>query len=105
MESDVVGQNILQALADLPHIRSNSGGDLVNLVTGDVISRHADDDGLDYGTIVVRRPGGQPDMVPGHHYLEEQAVVAARQANAADDDEAGRKGHELLERLRAKHHF
>jgi hypothetical protein len=44
-------------------------------------------------------------MVPGHHYLEEQAVVAARQANAADEDEAGRKGHELLERLRAKHHF
>jgi hypothetical protein len=105
METDVVGRNIFEALADLPHIRPGGNGELVNVVTSDVISRHVDDDGLDYGTIIVHRQGGQPDMVRGHHYLEEQAILAARQAGSADDDEADRKGHELLERLRAKHDF
>jgi hypothetical protein len=104
-DTDHVARNLFEALRDLPHIKAGAHDELINTLTGEVITKCPDELGYDYGTFCVTPSCGERQYVPGHHYLHAQAVLAVRQAGAATEEAAQRRGLELLERLRERHGF
>ena len=60
-----------------------------------------DDDGFDYGVVTVISSDESATAMPGHHYLDRQLVVAAREElGKVDEREIARRAAELLEHLR-----
>jgi hypothetical protein len=105
MAADVVeamGRRIVAALGRLPHIRAGQrDGEVVNTRTGERVMPCDDDDGFDYAVVTIVSPDGSATAMPGHHYLDRQLVVAAREElGKADEREVARRAAEMLEHFR-----
>jgi hypothetical protein len=99
---ETMGRRIVAALGQLPHFRvGRREREVVNIRTGDRVVASDDEDGFDYGVVTVISPDDSATAMPGHHYLDRQLVMAAREElGKADEREVSRRANEMLEHLR-----